>query len=150
MNERPSAIAVTELNQVRYSFFCQFEWAHHLDKLWRIHKKIDKGICRKGQNNFRPRKFLENPRNETDFYLGKAALVQEKKRTAGSWLTAVDFGNNAVRLIFEQAVEDDDFFVIDVIVTLAQDLTEVSRVGGCYIDKVVFEVEAQTLFATLI
>ena len=104
-------------------------------------------IYGKCQNDLCGRQLAEDAGYQSKFYLRETGLIQNKYRTAGPRLSAVDFREDAVNRLVESTVADNNSVIVHIVSTFSQDLPKVVCMGGFDIDKVAFAIEAQGLGA---
>lgn len=141
LNQRSSTSAVLQLDQIANSCFRQLDRRDGADKSRRVRQMVDESVCRERQNDLGSRKSLENPGDESGLNARKPTLVQKEDRAACLGLPATDFGDDAVRHVFEPTVPYDDLVTVNLMTPFVQFFFEMVGVSGVDVDEVVLEVE---------
>ena len=91
---------------------------------------INKGVCGKCQYNLSRGQFAENPTDKSEFHLGEARLVEKKYCAASARLPPPNTLEDAIYLIPEYFIADNEPVIVYFVAAFGQNLSEVIRMGG--------------------
>ena len=102
---------------------------------------VDKRVCGECQDDLCLGQFGQNAVNETETYLRKSCLIKKENRSTSPRLPPLNFRRDAINLVLERVVANNNPFIIDFVAAFIQNSSKVVRMGLLLVHEIEFAIE---------